>query len=62
MVLLGRPARAASLITRMGVKFRKRTNRWTYLDRLLAFLKSYRRQLIEFCIKNRPDAALTSEW
>jgi hypothetical protein len=52
----------ANLITRMGVKCPKKTNRWTHLGRLLAFLKSYRRQLIEFCFENRPDAAPTSEW
>jgi len=52
----------ANLITRMNAKCPKQTNRWTHLGRLLTFLKSYRRQLIEFCLENRPDDAPTCEW
>ncbi|ETV67156.1 hypothetical protein H257_16556 [Aphanomyces astaci] len=52
----------ANLTTRMNVKCPKQTNRWSHLGRLLTFLKSHRRQLIAYCVENRPDNAPTYEW
>ncbi|RHY39496.1 hypothetical protein DYB30_013534 [Aphanomyces astaci] len=52
----------ANLITRMNVKCPQQTNRWSHLGRLLTFLKSHRRQLMEYCVENRPDNASTYEW
>ncbi|RQM19344.1 hypothetical protein B5M09_010902 [Aphanomyces astaci] len=40
----------------------KQTNRWTHIGRLLTFLKSYHRGLMEFCVENRPDSAPICEW
>ncbi|OQR83235.1 hypothetical protein ACHHYP_14942 [Achlya hypogyna] len=52
----------ANHLTHMNAKYPKQTNRWTHLGRLLMFLKSYHRQLIEFCVANRPNDTPTCEW
>jgi hypothetical protein len=52
----------ANLITSMGAKCPKKTNRWTHLGRLLTFFKKNRRKLVEFTTTNRPEQTLTSAW
>jgi hypothetical protein len=52
----------AHLITSMGAKCPKKTNRWTHLGRLLTFFNLNRRKLVEFTTTNRPEQTLTSAW
>jgi hypothetical protein len=52
----------ANLITSMGVKCPKKTNRWTHLGRLLTFFKQNRRMLVEYTTTNRPEQTPTSAW
>jgi hypothetical protein len=52
----------ANLITSMGAKCPKKTNRWTHLGRLLTFFKQNRRKLVEFTTTNRPEQTPPSAW
>jgi len=52
----------ANLITSMGVKCPKKTNRWTHLGRLLIFLKQHRRKIVDFTTDHRPEQTPTRSW
>jgi hypothetical protein len=61
LVVLGFPAQA-NLITSMGAKSPKKTNRWNHLGRLLTFFKQNRHKLVESPTMNRPEQTPTSAW